>query len=63
MEPHILRIADVNAVTDLSLTTRWRRARAADFPALLRLGGADSRAVAIRGAALSAPNLRPQSPH
>lgn len=48
MEPQILRIADVLAATALSRTTLWRRVKAGDFPAPVRLGGVGSRAVGWR---------------
>ena len=48
MEPQILRIADVIAATGLSRTTLCRRVKSGDFPAPIRLGGADSRAVGWR---------------
>ncbi len=48
MEPEILRQKDVCDLTGLSKTTLWRRVRAGEFPAALRLGGPDSRAVGWR---------------
>ena len=48
MEHAILRLPEVKAVTGLSKTTLWRRVRAKEFPAALRLGGPGSRAVGWR---------------
>ena len=48
MESQILRIAHVIASTGLSRTTLWRRVKSGDFPAPIRLGGTDSRAVGWR---------------
>ena len=48
MEPAILRLRDVKALTGLSKTTLWRRVKAGEFPAALRLGGPKSRAVGWR---------------
>ena len=47
---HILRLPEVLAMTGLSRTTLWRRVKAGDFPARVRLGGRRSRAVGWRRA-------------
>lgn len=44
----ILRIGQVLELTGLSRTTLWRRVRAGEFPAPVRLGGLHSRAVGWR---------------
>ena len=44
----ILRTPTVLAMIALSRTSLWRRVRAGDFPAPVRLGGAGSRAVGWR---------------
>ena len=43
--PAILRTPTVLALIGLSRTSLWRRVRAGDFPAPVRLGGEGSRAV------------------
>ncbi len=48
MEPAILRLPQVKELTGLSKTTLWRRVRDGEFPAALRLGGPQSRAVGWR---------------
>ena len=45
MEQQILRTPAVLRLTGLGRTTLWRRVRAGDFPAAVRLGGPGSRAV------------------
>lgn len=47
-EPTIMRLPAVLSATGLSRTTLWRRVRSGDFPAAVRLGGAQSRAVGWR---------------
>ncbi len=49
-EVQILRIGQVLCMTGLSKTTLWRRVRAGEFPAPVRLGGPRSRAVGWRRA-------------
>ena len=44
----ILRTPTVLAMIGLSRTSLWRRVRAGDFPAAVRLGGAGSRAIGWR---------------
>ena len=46
--PAILRTPAVLALISLSRTSLWRRVRAGDFPAPVRLGGRGSRAVGWR---------------
>ena len=46
--PAILRTSAVLALIGLSRTSLWRRVRAGDFPAPVRLGGKGSRAVGWR---------------
>ena len=48
--PAILRTPAVLALIGLSRTSLWRRVRAGDFPAPVRLGGHGSRAVGWRRA-------------
>ena len=48
--PAILRTRAVVALIGLSRTSLWRRVRAGDFPAPVRLGGEGSRAVGWRRA-------------
>ena len=48
--PAILRTPAVLALIGLSRTSLWRRVRAGDFPAPVRLGGRESRAVGWRRA-------------
>ena len=48
--PAILRTPAVLALIGLSRTSLWRRVRAGDFPAPVRLGGAGARAVGWRRA-------------
>ena len=48
--PAILRTPAVLALIGLSRTSLWRRVRAGDFPAPVRLGGQGSRAVGWRRA-------------
>ena len=48
--PAILRTQAVLALIGLSRTSLWRRVRAGDFPAPVRLGGEGSRAVGWRRA-------------
>ena len=54
MEPQILRVADVLAMTGLSRTTLWRRIKSGDFPPPILLGGPGSRAVGWRCAEVQA---------
>ena len=54
MEPQILRVADVLAMTGLSRTTLWRRIKSGDFPPPILLGGPGSRAVGWRRAEVQA---------
>ena len=44
----ILRTPEVVHLTGLSKTTIWRRVRSGDFPALVQLGGPESRSVGWR---------------
>ena len=46
----IVRIREVMEATGLSRTTIWRRVRAREFPAPLKLGGPSSRSVGWREA-------------
>ena len=46
--PVILRTLAVLELTGLSRTSLWRRIRDGDFPAAVRLGGPNSRAVGWR---------------
>ena len=48
--PAILRTPSVLTLIGLSRTSLWRRVRAGDFPAPVRLGGQGSRAVGWRRA-------------
>ena len=48
--PAILRVPAVLELIGLSRTSLWRRVRAGDFPAPVRLGGRGSRAVGWRRA-------------
>ena len=48
MTEQILRLAEVLAMTGLSRSSLYRRINSGDFPAPIRLGGADSRAVGWR---------------
>ena len=48
--PVVLRTQAVLELISLSRTSLWRRVRAGDFPAPVRLGGAGSRAVGWRRA-------------
>ena len=54
MDPAILRIRDVSALTGLSRISIWRRCKAGTFPAPLQLGGPGSRAVGWRTAEVRA---------
>ena len=43
--PQILRMSTVVTITGVSRTTLWRRRLSGDFPAPIRLGGPNSRAI------------------